>query len=173
MTIPVYSVKVPEYNVKFRPDSVVIGQKIDKIIKKRFLGQRVAIRCLSSREHRGKSFSHLIRIIKKLGTDRYDPNRKGEKYENVERRHIDFFALDFKITQKGKYLEKFIEPFYTYPKQEGKRPVKIDLIIIYDLSKLKRVSHRYEGRKDVKRDGFIFKNPYDKPAVVKGIIKVL
>ena len=34
ITIPVYNAKVPEYNVKSKPNWVAIGAKIDKIIKK-------------------------------------------------------------------------------------------------------------------------------------------
>ena len=171
--ISVYSISVPEYHVKKEPDAANIGAKIDKVLRKRFLGQRVAIRCLGSQEHRGKSIDELAEIIKKLGTDKYDPNRKGEKYENVGNKRIDFFALDFKITNKGSYMENFIEPFYIYPIQENKRPVRIDIIVLYDLSKLKRVLHRYQGRTDIKRDGFVFKNPENKPDAIKGIIKVL
>ncbi len=173
MQIPVYRIKVSEYHVRSKPDFAAIGTKIDRIIKRHFLGQKVAIRCIGSQEHKGKSLPELVKIIKKLGTDKYDPERKGEKYENAENKHIDFFALDFKITGKGKYMENFIEPFYAYPKQENKPPVRIDIIIIYDLSKLMRILHRYEGRKDIKRDGFVFKAPENKPAAVKGIIKVL
>ena len=173
MAIPVYCISISEYHVKTKPDGVFIGTKIDKIIKKHFLGQNIVIRCLGSQEHKGKTVKSLVKIIKNLGTDRYNPKRKGEKYENVGSKHIDFFALDFKVTQKGNYMENFIEPFYEYPKQEGKKPVRIDVIIVYDFSKLKRVLHRYEGRTDIKRDGFIFKNPANKPDAIKGIIKVL
>lgn len=127
MKIPVYRIKVPEYHVKSKPDPASIGAKIDRIIKKHFLGQKVAIRCIGSQEHKGKSVNDLVEIIKKLGTDRYDPSRKGEKYENIWNKRIDFFALDFRIKEKGKYMENFIEPFYTYPKQDKKRPVRIDI----------------------------------------------
>ena len=173
MAIPVYCISIPEYHVKTKPDSVFIGAKIDKIIKKHFLGQNIVIRCLGSQEHKGKTVKSLVKIIKNLGVDKYNTKRKGEKYENVENKHIDFFALDFKITQKGKYTENFIEPFYAYPKHDDKSPVRIDIIIVYDLSKLKRVLHKYEGRTDIKRDGFVFKNPANKPDAIKGIIKVL
>jgi len=168
----VYTVRAPGYKVGKAPDAAAIGAKIDTIIKKHFSGRRVAIRCLGSQEHRGKSTNDIVRIIKKLGTDRYDPERRGEKYENVQGKHIDLFALDFRISPKGRYMENFIGPFYTYPKQEGRKPVRIDVIIIYDLSKLKRVPHRYEGREDIKRDGFVFRCP-DKKDTLLGIIKVL
>ena len=113
ITIPVYNLKVPEYNVKSKPDWVSIGAKIDKIINRYFLGKKVAIRCLSSNEHNGKPIGDLIKIIKKLGTDRYNPKRKGERYENIENKKIDFFALDFKIKKDSVIMENFIEQFYT------------------------------------------------------------
>ncbi len=173
MTVCVYKITVPEYNVRAKPDYQSIGAKIDVAVKKHFLGQKVALRCLGSQEHKGKSVDDLVKIIKKIGTDRYDPDRRGDRYENVEGKHIDFFALDFKIKSNGEYLRQFIEPFYYWPKQSRGKPVRIDIIIVYDLSKLKRVIHQYEGRTDVKRDGFAFKDHKNKVDAIKGIIKVL
>lgn len=171
--IPVYSISVPEYHVKSKPDHKRIGEKIDKLIKKYFLGQKVAIRTLGSQEHKGKSVDNLIKLIKKLGYDRYNPKRKGDRYENVENKKIDFFALDFKINKNTKIMEKFIEPFYTWPpKQRGSKPIRLDIIIIYDLSKLKRIIHKYEGRTDIKRDGFVFKDIGNKKEAILGIIKI-
>ena len=171
--IPIYNVKVPKYNIKSKPDWIFIGAKIDKIIKRYFLGKKVAIRCLSSNEHNGKPIDDLIKIIKKLGTDRYNPKRKGERYENIENKKIDFFALDFKIKKDSVIMENFIEPFYTWPIKFGEKPIRINIAIIYDLSKLKRVLHKYKGRNDIKKDGFVFKNPENKREALKGIIKIL
>ena len=113
--IPVYQVKVPEYKLKkFRktskkidyagtpwfnlripkvyadnkPDFTKIGAKVDKCLKKHFLGKKVAVRVLGSEEHEGKSINELIKIIKILGYDRYNPKRKGERYENIENKKI-------------------------------------------------------------------------------------
>lgn len=173
MVIPVYQIKVPEYHVRAKPNYGVIGAKIDVIVKKHFLGNKVAMRCLGSQEHKGKSVDDLVKIIKKIGSDRYDPHRKGDRYENIEGKHIDFFALDFKIKERGEYLRHFIEPFYYWPKQSRGTPVRVDIIIIYDLSKLKRVIHKYVGRTDTKRDGFVFRDHKNKSSAIKGIIKVL
>ena len=173
MTIPVYNAKVPEYNVKSKPDWFSIGAKIDKTIKKYFLGKKVAIRCLSSKEHNGMAIDDLIKIIKKLGTDRHNPKRKGERYENIENKKIDFFALDFRIKKDSAIIENFIEPFYTWPIKFGGKPIRINVILIYDLSKLKRVYHQYKGRNDIKKDGFVFKNPENKRKALLGIIKIL
>ncbi|MBW2969857.1 hypothetical protein KY319_01915 [Candidatus Woesearchaeota archaeon] len=171
--IPVYCIKVPEYQVKTKPDWTKIGNKIDKIIKKHFLGKKVAIRCLSSKEHKGKTINQLIKIIRTTGTDRYDPKRKGDRYENIEGKHIDFFALDYLIKPKTKIMQNFIEPFYTWPIKFKQKPTRVDLAIVYDFSKLKRVLHQYEGRTDIKRDGFMFKDHKNKQKAVLGIIKIL
>ena len=96
MTIPLYSVKVLQYTTYEKQNSKEIGNKIDITIKKHFSGKHVAIRALGSQEH-SCSVDALIKIIKKLGHDHYDPARRGEKYENVDGKKIDFFALDFKI----------------------------------------------------------------------------
>lgn len=173
MTIPVYQISVGGYNCSARPDWAAIGAEIDKKIKGHFLGKRVAIRCVSSREHKGKSVNELIKIIKRSGTDRYDPDRKGDRYENVGNKKIDFFALNFTIKPKSVIMEKFIEPFYTWPQQSGNEPIRIDIALIYDLSKVKRVIHQYKGRSDIKRDGFVFKNPDKKMHALLGIIKIL
>lgn len=173
MEIPVYKIRAPEYQIETQPDFKAIGEKIDRTIKNHFLGQKLIIRCLSSQDHPGKTTDELINIIKKIGTDRYDPSRKGDRYENVENKSIDIFAFDFKITKGGSYLEHFIEPFYLEPKKFKGEPIKLDVVILYDRAKLKKVFHKYEGRDDTKKDGFVFKEPENKVNAIKGIIKII
>jgi cell division protein FtsI/penicillin-binding protein 2 len=50
------------------------------------------------------------------------------------------------------------------------RPTRIDILSLYDASKLRAVLHRYAGRTDRKRDGFVFVDPDDKPAALVGIM---
>ncbi|MAG47536.1 hypothetical protein CL617_02945 [archaeon] len=171
--IPVYQIKIPEYTVKEKPDWVNIGIKIDKKIKKHFPNKKIAIRCLSSKDHKGKSISQVINIIKKIGHDRYNPKRKGDRYENIQNKHIDFFALGFTVKPKTIMLENFIESFYVWPLKFNKKPTRLEIVIIYDLSKLKRIPHQYEGRNDIKKDGFVFKNPKNKKEALLGIMKIL
>lgn len=171
MVVPIYRVSVPEYNVNTRPDWDNVGSKIDLVIKKHFLKKRVVIRCLSSKEHRGKSIENLIAIIRRIGHDRYNPRIKGDRYDNIENKRIDIFALDFKISKNSFIMQKFIEPFYTYPKQRGKNPIRLDLVIIYDRSKLKRVIHTYDNVRR-KTDGFIFKEQDNKKDALLGFIKI-
>ncbi|MBW3021718.1 hypothetical protein KY328_02270 [Candidatus Woesearchaeota archaeon] len=171
---PWFNIKIPKIYWDNKPDFEKIGAKIDACLKKHFLGRKVAIRVLGSEEHNGKSVDDLIKIIKRLGHDRYDPKIKGDRYENIESKHIDFFALDFKVMERGEYFKHFIEPFYFWPIADRGKPIRIDIAIIYDLSKLKRVEHRYKGReKELKKDGFMFKDPEHKKEAILGIIKIL
>ncbi len=173
MTIPVYQIKIPHYHVRTKPDWESIGKKIDKLIINNFLGKKIAIRCISSREHKGKSMDDLVRIVKKSGTDRYSKRRKGDRYENIENKKIDFFALDYKVKKNSEMLWQFIWSFYVFPIKFGHKPVRLDLAIIYDYNKLKKVYHKYKGRKDVKNDGFVFKDPENKKQALLGMIKIL
>ena len=171
---PLYKIKIPKVYADNKPDFEKIGAKIDKCLKKYFLGKKIAVRVLSSQEHKGKSADDLIKIIKKIGHDRYDTKRRGDRYENIKGKHIDFFALDFKVKTKEKYFKDFLEPFYFWPIADRQEPIRIDIAVVYDLSKLKRVIHRYKGReKETKKDGFVFKNPDRKTEAILGIIKIL
>ncbi|NQU78915.1 hypothetical protein HQ545_04045 [Candidatus Woesearchaeota archaeon] len=156
---PWYNLKIPQVYWDNKPDFEKIGAKIDNSLKKHFLGKKVAIRVLGSEEHKEKSINEMIKIIKKLGYDRYDVNRKGDRYENLDNHHIDFFALEFKVETDKSYFKYFLEPFYFWPIADREKPIRIDIAIVYDLSKLKIVEHRYKGReKEIKKDGFVFKN---------------
>ncbi|MBW3011579.1 hypothetical protein KY311_00170 [Candidatus Woesearchaeota archaeon] len=81
--------------------------------------------------------------------------------------------MDFKITKKGKYMQYFIEPFYVWSKKLKGKPIRLDLVLVYDLSKLKRVVHKYHGRTDIKKDGFVFRDKENKKQALLGIIKIL
>jgi len=173
-TTPWYSIEIPQVYWDNKPDFAKIGAKIDICLKKHFLNKNVAIRVLGSDEHKGKSIDDMVKIIKNIGHDRYNPKRKGDRYENIDNKVIDFFALPFKIKNKPEYFRQFIEPFYFYPTHARGKPIRLDIAIIYDRSKLIQVPHRYKGREnELKTDGFVFKNPNKKKDAILGIIKIL
>lgn len=173
--IPVYTIHLPEYQINAEPDHDAIGAKVDDFIKKHFMGQYVAIRCLGSSEHPGKSTDEMIEIIKTLGHDRYDADRAGDRYENKEGKKIDFFAFDYTINQNSKIFSFFTWPFYHWRKEVTGAPVRIDIIILYDPTRLEQIEFTYAGREHegARSDGFVFKDPNNKPAAIKGIIKVV
>jgi len=165
----ILEIDLPGYDVKEKPDWESLGEKIDVAIRKNFSG-RIAVRCLGVKDHPGKTVDEMIELIRQLGTDRYDPKRVGNGYENVENRKIDIFALDYDIKEDTKIMDNMIKSFYVYPIEDGQDPVRIDIVLIYDCSKLKNVPHTYKGREDVKIDGFIFTG--DPKDALLGIIKV-
>ena len=164
-------ISISEYDIKKTPDWKSVGEKIDVVLKKNFMGQRLVIRCIGSSEHKGKTIEGLVRIIRRYGTDRYNLKRKGQKYANVGNKQIDFFALDRTVTPKAKIMWQFVWSFYHFPKLWGQKPVKIDLIILYDRKKLKSVRYTEDGKR-FKQDGFVFKDSENKPVALKGIIKL-
>ncbi len=91
----VITVNVPDYSIDIQPDYKAAGAIVDTELKKHFMGQMVGLRALGSQEHPGKTIDDLIEIIKRDGTDRYDPERGGDRYDNVEGKHIDLFVLTF------------------------------------------------------------------------------
>lgn len=169
--VPVYSVIVPEYHFRSKPDFRMIGQRVDAVIRKNFMGKKIAVRAVSSKEHRGLTRDGLIKIVSATGTDRYNLKRKGDRYGNIQNRRIDFFALDFKVGPKNVMMEKLIEPFYTYPIRDGRKPIRLDIAILYDRTQLKCVPHTYDGKR-IKRDGFIFRHPDARRDALFGMIKI-
>ncbi len=172
--IPVYTIHLPEYSVDAEPNHQAVGKIVDDEIKKHFMGQKIAIRGLGSQEHPGKSIDELVEIIKRDGTDRYDPDRIGDRYENTQNKHIDLFVLNRKVSEKSKIFWQLSWSFYASPLKVRGYPVRVDILVIYDPAQLKavRTIHTHQGFEDHKRDGHTFKNPENKSAAIKGIFKI-
>lgn len=170
---PVINVHLPEYRLDAEPDHVALGKIVDAELKKHFMGQTVVARGIGSSEHPGKSINELMEIIQRDGTDRYSPKRKGDRYENIQGKHIDLFGFRRKITPHTQLFKDIIYGFYHGAIAIHGKPTRIDILLIYDALKLKAVLHQYEGREDKKRDGFAFKEPNNKAEALLGIIKIM
>ncbi len=164
---------VPQYSVATEPDYKTIGVVLDQELKRHFMGKSVLVRGIASSEHPDKSIDELVDIIKKTGTDRYDQSRAGDRYNNVENKHIDLFAFPAEVTPSAEIFHQMIYGFYHSAIGIHGRPMRIDIVIIYDANQMEQVLHQYEGRDDIKDDGFVFNNPNRKAAAVLGIIKIL
>lgn len=201
--IPVFEIDTPEYKIKRldnlsgkihrtefgisipieywdnMPDFSVTADKITEWLRSRFLGKRVGLRFIGSDDHAGKSTDELIDIIKELGHDRYDPDRRGDRYENIDNKKIEVFVLDVEIgKQEGidgeEQIKHALDSFYIYPIQEKGMPTRVDVCIIYDLDQLISIPHRYEGREnEIKTDGYVFKYPDKKPESILAILKII
>lgn len=168
----ILTIKLPQYSVDKEPDHKTIGKLVDQALKENFEGHTIIVRGISSAAHPGLSLEGLIQVIKDQGTDRYDPTRAGDRYENIKGKHIDLFAFRRKVTPRMELFKDISWGFYHGANAIHGAPVRIDLLTIYDASQLKAVVHQYEGRDDIKRDGFVFKNPEDKAAALLGIMKI-
>lgn len=173
MAIPVLAINLPEYHVAAEPNHKAVGKVVDDMLCKHFMGQTLVVRGIGSSEHPGKTIDELVEIIAHDGTDRYDPNRQGDRYENVQGKHIDLFAFRRKITPRTQLFKDISWGFYHGGKAIHGKPVRIDILIMYDAAKLKRVTHQYAGRASAKRDGFVFKDPAAKQAALFAIVKIL
>src|SRR5581483_819097 len=141
--------------------------------RKHFMGRTIVARGIGSSEHPGKTSDKLIEIIQRNGTDRYDPNRTGDRYENIQGKHIDLFGFRRKVTPRMQLFKDIAYGFYQSALAIHGKPTRIDILIIYDAAKLKAVVHQYEGRTDKKRDGFVFREAGDKVEATLGIIKIV
>ncbi len=172
--IPLYTFPIPEYTASPEPNHEKIGAKVDVFLREHFKGQYLTVRVLSSGDHERKSVDELINIIQKEGWDRYDPDRKGDRYENNEGKHIDFFALDFTVDDKTEIFSWFTWPFYHWEIEKAGRPLRIDLILLYDPKKLEQIHFTYAGREDEgeRSDGWVFKDQENKLDALVGIVQL-
>ncbi len=166
---------VPREYEENKPDFELVSRRLKDLLRANFMNETIALRLISSTAHENKSLKELIEIIKRTGTDRYDPNRKGDRYDNMENVVIDFFALDLLIgkEQEENCIKDALESFYYYPILHQDRPIKIDLGIVYDIGKIRSVNHKYIGREEVKKDGFVFIDPQNRKDAIRAIIAIL
>lgn len=168
---PQFKIEIPKVYLTNKPDFNEIGNQIDSYLKDSYHKKHIAVRVLNSKDHYPITLTNLITKIKNMGHDRYDPNRAGDRYRNIENKKIDIFALDFIVEKSGTYFAQLLEPYYFWPLADGKEPEKIDLILIYDINELSRVIHHYEGREnETKKDGFVFNNNENKKKALLEII---
>ncbi len=168
----VITIQLPEYSVASEPNHKLLGRKVDDVLRRYFMDKTVVVRALSSAEHQGKTIDELVKSIKSEGTDRYDPNRKGDRYDNLEGKHIDLFGFRRKVTPRMRLFKDVTWGFYHGSIAIHGKPTRIDLLIVYDALQMTRVLHSYEGRDGKKRDGFVFKDPGSKPKAVLGIVVI-
>jgi hypothetical protein len=167
---------IPVTYIENSPDFDITAHCLRDFLRKKFIGDRLCIRGISIIEHNrvnGTSFINddLIKIIINTGHDRYNPEVRGDRYDNFENRRIDIYAYDVIPFLDDNDLTYFFQSFYWFGLSENGEPIMIDIIIVYDSDLLDRVEHHYNGRSDIKRDGFTFRNS-DKNACIKCIIKI-
>lgn len=168
----VITVPLREYQVRTEPDHRSISTPVDAVIRTNFPGCRIVARGVSADDHPGLTVDGLIKIILSTGTDRYDPDRPGDRYENIQNKHIDLFGFRRTVTPRMRLFEQLSWGFYHGSIEIRGRPTRLDIVTIYDATLLRAVFHQYDGREDRKRDGFRFVDPEHKADAVLGVIKL-
>lgn len=155
------------------PDHNVVGEKLDNLLKKHFIGKKVVIRCIGSQDHPNLSLDQLTDIVTKTGTDKYDSDRMGVGYEEFVRKgiQVDFYGEDTTITKDSKIMGQALWEMHHSAKGDRGYGVHVDLVLVYDYEQLDMVMNLYSHHPT--SDGFVFKNPHGKPAALLGVIKIL
>ena len=171
----VITISIPEYKADKKPDCLAIGLRLDQLLEKHFLGKDVVLRCIGGQDHPNKTLDELADIVLKTGTDKYDPDRKGQGYEagSNQDEHIDFFGTETKVQPSTDiFTLELLDDFYYGSQGDRGYPIRIDLVIVYDAAKLTKVEHLY-GEAVEESDGFVFKDPGKKHDTLMGVIKIL
>ncbi len=171
--LAIYKLILPQYKAGVEPDDKKLGKLLDDEIKKHFLNQAILVRGIASSEHPDKTVDEMVHIIQETGTDRYDSKRKGDRYENIEGKHIDLFAFPVTYTADTEMMHMLFWGFYHSALGVHGYSMRIDLVTIYDADQMEHVLHQYESRDDIKDDGFVFKNSENRVDALKAIIKIL
>jgi hypothetical protein len=169
----VVTIPLEDYTVDTEPDHGKIGRQVDDVIREHFAGRKIVARGLSGDDHPDRTVDDLIHTIQTIGTDRYDPDRQGDRYANIGAKHIDLFGFRRTVTTRMKLFAALSWGFYHGSIEIHGHPTRLDIVTIYDASQLRAVLHQYEGRSDRKRDGFQFVDPEHRNAAVLGVLKLV
>ena len=187
MQVKIIEIHLPEYNIKKKPNYVKLGKKVDKIIEKSFPDGKYILRAIGSSDHPKLSLNKLAKIIVKSGCDKYDPKRKAVCYDEFSGYDYDTQAGTITIKKSKliipksyKYPTEFgdiIWHFYEHTPLDRGYSIRIDLLLIYDSTKLKKAKKFHPKSQSVRRglNHFLykFKDPKNKKDALLGIIKIL
>lgn len=169
----IFKVPIPNHKPGKEPDHRVVGNKLDTLLKKHFMGRKVVIRCIGSQDHPGISLNKLTNVVAKTGTDKYDSARIGFGYEEFKRKGIkvDFYAEPLEITKATTFMPQQIWEMHHSAIGDRGFGVHVDLVLIYDADQVEMVTNLYGSHST--SDGYVFKNPTNKQAALLGIIKII
>jgi hypothetical protein len=182
----VIEIPVPEYNVKNKPNYIKIGKKVDKVLEKSFPDGRYILRAIGTQDHPKLSMQKLVAIIIETGTDKYDNKRKSVSHEEFSGYDYDIQAGKVKIKnsklteERGKYQTVFgdiVFHFYEHAPLDRGYSVRIDLLLLYDPSKLARAKKFHSKARSVRsrlnQYLYKFKDRKNKKDALLGIVKIL
>lgn len=167
--LPRYEVLVPEYTPELQPDYAAVGNKVDAIIQKKFMGREAALRYLSLQDHSAMTLDELINTIEKTGTDRYDSNRPmSVAHEFYKQKEVELFAVPITIDDRTNVTAEALKDFDEGAIKDRGYSLRINLVVVYDLSQLEHIPIQYDD--GVGEDAFKFKYPEKRAEAVLGFV---
>ena len=167
MTPVLKHISCPDYQFD-NLDLVKVSQSIDSVLIDLFANQKVVIRGIQSGKHELPK-EQLVQQIIDTGSDRYAQESKNEV--KVNDRPIDLFG--YACIAKSPMTLSVLEGFHKWKPMSLERPQrKADIWMIYDSGQLENIeyNHGYYGVKA--RDGYLFKNPDNKPGALLGVLVI-
>lgn len=166
--VKIWNLSVKGYNTKKKVNYNSIGRELDTILQQNFLEKTIALRCMSSKDHH-KTVKEIVEIIRKTGTDRYDPKKKMMFHDFYAKHNPDLFASIILVSKKT-FMGKHIQEFYAKTKGDRKYGIRADIFTLYNPEELKMIHHVYDGQEE--SDCFKFKFPKYKQKALLGIIAI-
>jgi len=187
MTVKVITVSVPEYTVDIKPDYLKIGGKVDVAIEQNFSDGKYIYRAIGIDDHPSLTLDELVETILELGTDKYDPERKSVGHEQYSVYDYDIQAGSFEIRDSKIVIEPTdtyptlfgdtIYDFYENAPQDRGHPVRIDLLVFYDVKKLELAKSRNPESKGIEprlsKYLYRFKDRNHKNDALLGMVKII
>lgn len=168
----VLTILMPDYTVDTEPNHAKIGRRVDDMIREHFAGRKIVARGISADDHPDRTVADLVTTILSTGTDRYDPQRHGDRYDNIDGKHIDLFGFRRTVTPRMRLFADLSWGFYHGSIEIHGHPTRLDIVTIYDSSQLRAVLHQYQEQAGRKRDGFRFTDPQHRAAAVLGVLRL-
>jgi hypothetical protein len=184
MSVRVFPVLLHGYTLDGAPDFLTLGQTLDALLIHTFPNRTLAVRGISAVDHPGKSATDLIGIVQQLGTDRYDPMRKGILETFYAPYNLDLHALPCAVTADGQLVSShddgggvmsgmLADFFHGPPLDRGSPPMRLDLLTVYDRAQLEAVAVDYGEGLNQDPCEFRFKNADRKLEALLGIVHLL
>jgi hypothetical protein len=179
-------VDLPEYNIESEPDYDTLGLVVDQKIEEHLPDGKYIVRAIGSSDHPQLTREELIEKITELGTDKYDPNRTAVANEDFQDYDYDIQAGTFEI-KDGKIVEDqenecktlfgtTIYNFYKNAPFDRGHSVRIDILLIYDPSKLefakKKSTIPDSFKKGLELYLYKFKEPANKKEALVSIVNI-
>lgn len=142
MTAKVLEIELPDYKIETPLDYDFFGKKLDDLLLANLPEGAYLERSIGLIDHPGLSLDQLTDLVKKHGTDKYDPSRKSIFDEEFSSFRFDIHASEFGI-RAGELLFDHQHNLSTYSGQniycfhkltpfDRGYAIRLNLLMVYD-----------------------------------------